>query len=131
MRAILWSILLALPCLSTVAAADLSSVLDDVLHTDFFAYYRLNLYKECPYWSDATSMCGNRACAVETIEDEEHVPLIWRAEELSKVKGARAEHPEPRIQKQRPKTRPLQYQLGEDVDESCVFEADDECDERD
>ena len=111
--------------------SDLSVSLNDALQSDFFAYYRLNLYKQCPYWNDETSMCGNRACAVDTIDNEEDVPLIWRAEELSKVRGARAEHPDPRVQRQRPKSRPLQFQLGEHVDESCVYEADDECDERD
>lgn len=100
--------------------------------TDFFAYYRLNLYnKVCPFWSDENSMCGNRACAVDTIEDESEIPMIWRAEELSKLEGARAKHPPRALQRERPKDRPLQYQLGENVDESCVLEDDDECDERD
>lgn len=76
-------------------------------------------------------MCGNRACAVETIEDESDIPLIWRAEELSKLEGARAKHPGLAQQRERPKNRPLQYQLGENVDESCVLEEDDECDQRD
>lgn len=100
--------------------------------TDFFAYYRLNLFnKVCPFWSDENSMCGNRACAVDTIEDESEIPMIWRAEELSKLEGARASHPPRALQRQRPKDRPLQYQLGENVDESCVLEDDDECEERD
>lgn len=76
-------------------------------------------------------MCGNRACAVDTIEDESEIPMIWRAEELSKLEGARASHPPRALQRQRPKDRPLQYQLGENVDESCVLEDDDECEERD
>lgn len=113
--------------------ADISPSLKDVTeNTDFFAYYRLNLFgSECPFWSDANSMCGNRACAVDTIEDEKDIPPIWRAEELSKLEGARAKHPGRNLQKERPKARPLQYQLGENVDESCVLEDDDECDERD
>jgi len=113
--------------------ADLCPSLDDLTqNTDFFAYYRLNLYnKVCPFWSDENAMCGNRACAVETIEDERDIPPIWRAEQLSKLEGARAEHPGRELQRKRPKKRPLQYQLGEDVDESCVLEEDDECDERD
>lgn len=107
-------------------------ILKDLTEADFFAYYRLNLYnKVCPFWTDETSICGNRACAVDTIEDERDIPPIWRAEELSKLEGARAQHPGPSLQKERTKQRPLQYQLGENVDESCVFEADDECDERD
>ena len=113
--------------------ADISSSLKDVTqNTDFFAYYRLNLFgSECPFWSDANSMCGNRACAVDTIDDERDIPQIWRAEELSKLEGARAKHPGRNLQNERPKARPLQYQLGENVDESCVLEDDDECDSRD
>ncbi|KAJ5818192.1 Endoplasmic reticulum oxidoreductin-1 [Penicillium riverlandense] len=100
--------------------------------TDFFSYYRLNLFnKECPFWSDANSMCGNIACSVNTIESEEDIPLIWRAEELSKLEGPKAHHPPRQIQAERPKERPLQGMLGEDVRESCVVEYDDECDERD
>ncbi|KAB8611398.1 hypothetical protein FH972_025903 [Carpinus fangiana] len=99
--------------------------------TDFFSYYRLNLYdKECPFWSDESSMCGNIACAVNTIENEEDVPKIWRAEELGKLEGARAQHPDRKLQKER-QEKPLLGELGEDVGESCVVEYDDECDERD
>src|SRR5450755_3472324 len=30
--------------------------------TDFFAYYRLNLFnRQCPFWSDSDGMCGNIA----------------------------------------------------------------------
>jgi ERO1-like protein beta len=113
--------------------ADLSPYLEDVTqNTDFFAYYRLNLYnKVCPFWSDESSMCGNRACAVDTLENEEDIPLIWRAEELSKLEGPKANHPGRQQQKERPKARPLQGMLGAHVDESCVLEDDDECDERD
>ena len=112
---------------------DLSTPLQDLTqNTDFFAYYRLNLYnKVCPFWTDESSICGNRACAVDTIEDERDIPPIWRAEELSKLEGLRAKHPGRQLQQGRPKSRPLQYQLGENVDESCVLEDDDECDERD
>ncbi|KAJ5310722.1 uncharacterized protein N7443_003183 [Penicillium atrosanguineum] len=100
--------------------------------TDFFSYYRLNLFnKECPFWNDANSMCGNIACSVNTIESEEDIPLIWRAEELSKLEGPKAQHPPRKVQAERPKARPLQGKLGEGVGESCVVEYDDECDERD
>lgn len=100
--------------------------------TDFFSYYRLNLFNtECPFWNDANSMCGNIACSVNTIESEEDIPLIWRAEELSKLEGPKAKHPPPKVQAERPKARPLQGKLGEGVGESCVVEYDDECDERD
>ena len=111
---------------------NIAPTLKDLTEADFFAYYRLNLYnKVCPFWTDESSICGNRACAVDTIDDEKDIPPIWKIEELSKLEGARAQHPGPGLRKERTKQRPLQYQLGENVDESCVFEADDECDERD
>ncbi|KAL9107654.1 MAG: hypothetical protein Q9227_007461 [Pyrenula ochraceoflavens] len=113
--------------------AELAPSLGDLTqNTDFFAYYRLNLFnKVCPFWDDANSMCGNRACAVDTLENEADIPPIWRAEELSKLEGLRASHPGKKQQAERPKAKPLQGMLGEDVDESCVLEVDDECDERD
>ena len=111
---------------------DISPSLKDVTQsTDFFAYYRLNLYAECPFWTDNISLCGNRACSVDTITDEKEIPPVWRAEELSKLEGSKAKHPGRELQNERPKARPLQYQLGENVDESCVLEDDDECDKRD
>ncbi|KAF2234999.1 endoplasmic oxidoreductin [Viridothelium virens] len=111
---------------------DLQPYIHSLTHeTDFFSYYRLNLYnKKCPFWSDEAGMCGNIACAVNTIEDEQDIPLIWRAEELGKLEGPKAEHPGKKQQKER-QQRPLQGSLGENVGESCVVEYDDECDERD
>ncbi|KAK5120329.1 hypothetical protein LTR85_006268 [Meristemomyces frigidus] len=118
--------------------ADLDS-LNDKLHpyvrnlannTDFFSYYRLNLFnKECPFWNDENGLCGNIACAVTTLENEEDVPAIWRAEELSKLEGPKAQHPGRKQQRER--QRPLLGELGESVGESCVVEYDDECDDRD
>ena len=102
--------------------------------TDFFAYYRLNLYdQQCPVkaWDDGTGTCGNIACKVDTLENEKDIPVIWRAEELSKLEGPKAAHPGKQLQKERGSQRPLQGTLGENVGESCVVEYDDECDERD
>ena len=112
---------------------ELAPMLQDVTkNTDFFSYYRLNLFgKECPFWDDANGMCGNIACAVNTLENEEDIPPIWRAEELGKLKGPKAGHPGKKLQEERGPERPLQGMLGEDVGESCVVEYDDECDERD
>ncbi|CAJ2500095.1 Uu.00g029480.m01.CDS01 [Anthostomella pinea] len=99
--------------------------------TDFFSYYRLNLFnKACPFWNDENGMCGNIACAVDTIDNEEDIPKIWRASELGKLEGPSAKHPAKKVQKERPQ-RPLQGLLGENVGESCVVEYDDDCDERD
>ncbi|XHG02499.1 hypothetical protein AWENTII_005849 [Aspergillus wentii] len=124
-------------CVSYATIDKLNDQVYDVLHsitqdTDFFSYYRLNLFnKECPFWNDANSMCGNIACSVNTIESEDDIPLTWRAEELSKLEGPKASHPSRKLQEERPKDQPLQGMLGDDVGESCVVEYDDECDERD
>ncbi|KAH7156652.1 endoplasmic reticulum Oxidoreductin 1-domain-containing protein [Dactylonectria macrodidyma] len=75
-------------------------------------------------------MCGNIGCAVETLDNEEDIPEVWRAHELSKLEGPRAQHLGKKARYEDPK-RPLQGMLGENVGESCVFEYDDECDERD
>ncbi|KAL8766944.1 MAG: hypothetical protein Q9209_006425 [Squamulea sp. 1 TL-2023] len=110
------------------------SLKDITQSTDFFAYYRLNLYdQKCPVtaWDDETGTCGNIACKVDTLENEKDIPLIWRASELSKLEGPKAAHPGRQLQKERGSQRPLQGTLGENVGESCVVEYDDECDERD
>jgi ERO1-like protein beta len=100
-------------------------------NTDFFSHYRLSLYsKKCPFWDDENGMCGNVACAVNTLENEEDIPLVWRAKELGKLEGPTAQHPGKKQQREERK-RPLHGSLGDNVDESCVVEYDDECDERD
>ena len=113
----------------------LSPSLKEITHsTDFFAYYRLNLYdQQCPVraWDDETGTCGNIACKVDTLEYEKDIPVIWRAHELSKLEGPKAAHPGRQLQRERGNERPLQGTLGENVGESCVVEYDDECDERD
>ncbi|TKA83809.1 hypothetical protein B0A55_00016 [Friedmanniomyces simplex] len=99
-------------------------------NTDFFSYYRLNLYdKQCPFWNDENGLCGNIACAVTTLENETQIPQIWRAEKLSQLEGPKAQHPGRKQQRER--QRPLLDQLGTGVGESCVVEYDDECDDRD
>lgn len=110
--------------------SDLQSSIEVITRTtDFFSYYRLNLYnKVCPFWSDEEGLCGNIACAVNTIENEEDLPLSWRAEELGKLEGPKAHHPN---KKEQQEARPLLGELGQDVGESCVVEYDDDCDERD
>lgn len=99
--------------------------------TDFFSHYRLNLFhKQCPFWNDENGMCGNIACAVQTLDNEEDIPEVWRASELGKLEGPLAKHPGRDAQKKQPE-RPLQGKLGEDVGESCVVEYDDDRDDLD
>ncbi|MCJ1455927.1 endoplasmic oxidoreductin-1 [Mycoblastus sanguinarius] len=120
-----------LDTLNTALSPSLKSITQS---TDFFAYYRLNLYdQQCPVraWDDETGTCGNIACKVDTLEDEKDIPVIWRAQELSKLEGPKAAHPGRELQRERGSERPLQGTLGENVGESCVVEYDDECDDRD
>lgn len=113
--------------------AELHPSLNDITQkTDFFSYYRLGLFsRECPFWNDENGMCGNIACAVNTLDNEDDIPKIWRAEELGKLEGPKARHPGKKLQEERGPQKPLQGMLGENVGESCVVEYDDECDERD
>ena len=117
--------------------ADLDSLNDRVhpyvrnlaKNTDFFAYYRLNLFnQQCQFFGSDEGLCGNIACSVTTLDNEEDIPDVWKVKELSRLEGPKAHHP-PR--KQQELERPLQGELGESVGESCVVEYDDECDERD
>lgn len=76
-------------------------------------------------------MCGNIACAVNTLDNEEQIPLIWRAKELGRLEGPTAVHPTKRLQKNRNLESPFDGVLGANVGESCIVEYDDESDERD
>ncbi len=124
-------------CASYTTLEDLNqqlrpAIVELVEKTDFFSYYRMNLFgKECPFWDESYGMCANRACGVDTLDNEEDIPLVWRSEELGKIKGPKAVHPGKRLQAEREPEKPLQGMLGKDVGESCVVEYDDECDERD
>ncbi|KAH4019882.1 hypothetical protein HBI13_119150 [Parastagonospora nodorum] len=123
-------------CASYSTLEQLNEAIHPYLHsitqnTDFFSHYRLSLFsKKCPFWDDENGMCGNVACAVNTLENEEDIPLVWRAKELGKLEGPTAQHPGKKQQREERK-RPLHGSLGENVDESCVVEYDDECDDRD
>ncbi|CAG8736795.1 4377_t:CDS:10, partial [Acaulospora morrowiae] len=47
---------------------DIAQQIHELVKTDFFKYYKLNLYKECPFWTE-NGQCINRACAVETTDE--------------------------------------------------------------
>ncbi|KAI5796642.1 endoplasmic reticulum Oxidoreductin 1-domain-containing protein [Geopyxis carbonaria] len=120
-------------CVSYGALEELNQNIRPLVHdvtkaTDFFSYYRLDLYgRTCPFWSDDAGMCANIACAVNTIDDEESIPLIWRATELGKLTGPKASHPKG---EKAAEPSPLDGALGEGTEESCIVE-EDECDDRD
>ncbi|KAG0166658.1 hypothetical protein DFQ28_008605 [Apophysomyces sp. BC1034] len=54
-----------------------------LVKTNFFRYYKLNLWRECPFWND-DGLCMNRDCSVATT-DESSLPEEWREEALSAV----------------------------------------------
>jgi hypothetical protein len=62
---------------------DLFPALHGLVSHPFFRYYKVDLYRECPFWRE-NGLCMNRACGVETI-DEADVPEKWRTAALSEV----------------------------------------------
>lgn len=59
-------------------------LLKELITTDFFKYYYLDLYGDnCPFKND-NATCANRACAVDTVEDEADLPDILKAAYLGK-----------------------------------------------
>ncbi|KAM0749062.1 endoplasmic oxidoreductin [Meredithblackwellia eburnea MCA 4105] len=62
---------------------DIFHSLHDLVTTPFFRYHKVDLYRECPFWQEEGS-CMNRACGVETTE-EEHIPEPWRSTKLGEV----------------------------------------------
>ncbi|OBZ68243.1 Endoplasmic reticulum oxidoreductin-1 [Grifola frondosa] len=62
---------------------DLYTELHSLVETPFFKYFRVDLYRECPFWSD-NGFCMNRECGITTV-DESEIPERWRAAALSKV----------------------------------------------
>ncbi|CAL1707294.1 unnamed protein product [Somion occarium] len=62
---------------------ELYTQLHDLVQTPFFKYYRVDLYRECPFWQE-NGYCMNRECAITTV-DESEIPPSWRASELSRL----------------------------------------------
>lgn len=77
-------------CGATYEAVELTNhrvrpIIKNLVQTDFFRFYYLDLYGDsCPLGDDSGT-CGNRACAVDTVEDEKDLPEIWRASNLGKL----------------------------------------------
>ncbi|CAI2183560.1 19640_t:CDS:2, partial [Funneliformis geosporum] len=74
---------------------DLSPRLRELIESDFFKYYKLKLYKECPFWSEY-GQCINQACAVETTDEacickhSTDVPEMWRSNVLGALQTSQA-----------------------------------------
>jgi len=63
---------------------DLSKTLTELIHTTFFRYYKVDLWKECPFWPDAGLLCTSERCSVPSV-DKDKIPEEWNVENLSKV----------------------------------------------
>ena len=50
----------------------------------FFRHYKVDLYRECPFWYE-NAFCMNRDCGVEEA-DERDIPEKWRAKALGRVR---------------------------------------------
>ncbi|GHJ88695.1 hypothetical protein NliqN6_5097 [Naganishia liquefaciens] len=62
---------------------ELYPTLHDLVTSDFFRHYKVDLFRECPFWYE-NGFCMNRDCGVETA-DEDHIPEKWRTKALSQV----------------------------------------------
>jgi len=63
---------------------ELTPVLKDLVLTTFFRYYKVDLWKQCPFWPDAELLCTSERCSVPSV-DISKIPEEWKAENLSKV----------------------------------------------
>ncbi|KAL9940878.1 hypothetical protein V8E36_000366 [Tilletia maclaganii] len=54
-----------------------------LVQTPYFRFYKIDLFRECPFWME-NSFCMNRACGVEET-DETEIPQQYRVSELSSV----------------------------------------------
>ncbi|ODV83424.1 hypothetical protein CANARDRAFT_203209 [[Candida] arabinofermentans NRRL YB-2248] len=74
---------------------EIRPVLDLLINENFFKIFRLNLYKECPFWSSSEGFCMHQSCAVDTIDDWKDLPEIWQPEALGKIESLSKEIPSP------------------------------------
>ncbi|KAF8236586.1 endoplasmic oxidoreductin [Tricholoma matsutake] len=65
---------------------ELFNHLSELVRLPFFKYFRVDLYRECPFWSDHGS-CSDIGCAITTV-DESDVPERWRSTTLSKLESS-------------------------------------------
>ncbi|KAI8089114.1 endoplasmic reticulum Oxidoreductin 1-domain-containing protein [Halteromyces radiatus] len=62
---------------------DMFPKVEALVKSKFFKYYKLNLWRECPFWND-DGLCMNRDCSVQTT-DESLLPEEWRQEALGAI----------------------------------------------
>ncbi|KYQ99966.1 hypothetical protein DLAC_03555 [Tieghemostelium lacteum] len=60
---------------------EINNILNQIVKTRFFRYFRVNLQAECPFWV-VSQLCGLEGCGVCECDDNE-IPLPWRQEDSS------------------------------------------------
>ncbi|KAH7108047.1 endoplasmic oxidoreductin [Auriculariales sp. MPI-PUGE-AT-0066] len=65
---------------------DLFDSLHSLVTRPFFKFFRVDLYRECPFWTE-NGLCSNQNCGV-TSADESQIPEKWRAASLGAVESA-------------------------------------------
>ncbi|KAI8919187.1 hypothetical protein DFJ77DRAFT_453298 [Powellomyces hirtus] len=61
----------------------LAPVLNDLVSTSFFRYWKTTLHKDCPFWQE-NPLCVLRDCSVIEAEESE-IPEHWKSSSLSVV----------------------------------------------
>ncbi|QPG75128.1 hypothetical protein FOA43_002471 [Brettanomyces nanus] len=61
--------------------------MDLITKENFFRIFRLDLYKQCPFWTGTEGFCMHRSCAVDTIDDWKDLPEIWQPEALGALEN--------------------------------------------
>ncbi|CCC68097.1 hypothetical protein NCAS_0B00130 [Naumovozyma castellii] len=56
--------------------------LQTLVNTDFFKYFKLDLYKECPFWDDSNRLCTDGSCSIDIVEDWSQLPEYWQPKAL-------------------------------------------------
>lgn len=67
-----------------INSANFFPILDKLRQEKYFRLYKVDLYKDCPFWND-NSLCMSKDCTVSKIEEEE-IPVEYRSLALSSVK---------------------------------------------
>ncbi|MCO5585160.1 hypothetical protein L7F22_039092 [Adiantum nelumboides] len=67
-----------------INSANFFPILDKLRREKYFRLYKVDLYKDCPFWND-NSLCMSRDCTVSKVEEEE-IPTEYRSLALSSIK---------------------------------------------
>lgn len=67
--------------------SEIRDSVQELVNQNFFRIYRLNLFKECPFWK-GDGFCMHRSCAVDTIEDWQDLPEMWQPEYLGHIENS-------------------------------------------